>query len=147
MEGWAARVKRLASHYGEVETDAFVRDFAFIYAAIPTGGSWLEGALAAIGGPPNDYYIHESNDGLATEYIDSLRDWQNQSHHYAGLFYLGYFGSQAIAETVNCLRDCGDLNFGDINLGITGARDGAAFNGIAPNDLVSLILNLSEFTP
>jgi RHS repeat-associated protein len=148
VEGWARRIERLAAHYDVEDRDAFVRDFAFMYAALPYDGSWVEAALSAFGGPPTDDYIHESNDGLNPDFIDSRKDWENQSHHYAGIFFLGYFAGQEIASGINEVRD--NLirpNAGDVNLGEVAASDGAAFHSMLPSDLADLIRDLGMMSP
>lgn len=76
------------------------------------------------------------------------RDWENQSHHYAAIFFLAYFGTQDVASVVNYARDSVFRpNPGDANLGEAAATDGAAFHSMFPRDLADLIRDLGMRSP
>jgi hypothetical protein len=104
--------------------DRFVRDFALVFSGIPSQGNWKDAAMQVRYGPKMQY-LHESNDGLPESYLDSLEPQANQSHHFAGNFYLGYFAGYTQAGFVNLARDFD--NPGDINLGAAAALAGAFF--------------------
>ena len=70
-----------------------------------------------------------TDDGLQEQYLDSIHPSENASHHYAGLFFAGYYLSELPGVVVNIGRD-GDfwnkdkdngVNPGDINL-VSGAK-------------------------
>ncbi len=50
---------------------------------------------------------------------------ENQSHHFAGLFFLSYYTGSTIGIMINHLRD--PDNPGDINLGKQAALDASAY--------------------
>jgi hypothetical protein len=56
----------------------------------------------------------------------SFVDDNNPSHHYAGLFYMGYFFGEDIGKFTNWLRDgpLSSTNREDLNLGYLAARHG-----------------------
>jgi RHS repeat-associated protein len=144
IEGWAIHVEQLASHYGTEDHDKFVRDLALVYAGIPFDVPWGDAAMAAKSGPPDDY-LNESNSGLDPLYIDSRKPWENQSHHYVGIFALAYFSGGGTAGFLNFGRDT--FNPGDVNLGATAARNAETFRNMTPSALVDMITSLSQFDP
>lgn len=97
-----------------------------------------------------DYpFLNEGNDGLDNQYLDSLDPAQNQSHHYAGLFFFGYFTGAGGGVVGNLLRDAdpGEFNAGDIRLGnvaaVDGARLGSSIWNASPIDVSNWIDELS----
>jgi hypothetical protein len=113
-QGFATHVERLASHYGPGDKEQFVRDFALVFAGISCETSWYQAALEARGGPLLPF-LNEGNGNLGAPYHDSLAPNDNQSHHYAGLYFLSYFAEPEVAVAINVLRD--PDNNGDIALG------------------------------
>ena len=80
-----------------------MRDFASLFGGVPALGSPISAALACSKGPcihqkNGDYsFIRESVAGLNPIYLDSINPKGDQSHHFAGSFFQGYyFGSLAI---------------------------------------------------
>ena len=129
QKGWdafALHVKRLSSYYGPDQKDEFVRDFALAFGGIPYYESTYQAAIDAQHGPAVyngsfRSYLNEGNNGLQTRYVDSLAPKDNQSHHYAGLFFLSYFYGEGLTDITNLGRDWD--NPGDINLGTDAATD------------------------
>ena len=131
VAGWdlfALHVERLASHYSADEHEQFVRDFSLVFAGLSTTVPWWVTAMDAKDGAGEYSYLHEGNEGLAEKYMDSLHLGENASHHYAGLFFLGYFTNGHLAASVNIARDAdwwnGEFNGGDLLLGDVAAYDG-----------------------
>ncbi len=120
-KGWglfALHAGRLASHYSSSQKDIFVRDFGLVFAGIPSQPEFAEAALSVKNGPDALQYLGYSNDGLPSKYLDG----DNQSHHYAGIFTLGYFTDSNIASSINVGRDIS--NPADIALGNVAAGHG-----------------------
>lgn len=131
VTGWdlfALHVERLASHYSADQEEEFVRDFALVFAGMSSTDGWIEVSWDAAMQGHGDYpFLHEGNDGLDGRYLDELDPASNQSHHYAGLFYFGYFSGAGGGFVGNLLRDAdpNEFNPGDIRLGNIAAVDGA----------------------
>jgi hypothetical protein len=143
VNGWdqfALHVKRLASHYAPDAKGQFVRDFGLVFAGIPGSLSWEDAILATNGGPAvmgtfkgEEYrsYLHYSTSGLNEAYIDDLTAGEDQSHHYAGLFFLSYYlhsanhGATITPVLYNSIKDWG--NPADVALGNGAAADALSF--------------------
>ena len=128
-KGWdlfALNADRLASHYSSGQEEQFVRDFGLVFAGIPSQPKFSEAATSVKNGPSALPYLGFSNAGLPSKYLDSENSSFNQSHHYAGIFTLGYFEKSGFASVVNYLRDTN--NPGDIALGNVAAKNGSAFS-------------------
>jgi len=136
--GWdlfALHAERLATHYSPIEKSQFVRDFALLFGGIPSKGFWLTQAIVSFEGPPVRMpgpdevrsYVHYRNDGLPKRYL-SNNEAENQSHHYTGLFYLGYFAGPGAGMSAGFVRDV-VLGYdpGDMRLGDQAAVDGFNF--------------------
>ncbi len=122
---FAKHVDKLASIYSSGSSkDLFVRDFALMFAGISADIPWPRAAIEAMTWPPYDF-LPERNTGLAAGYIDIRRN-VNQSHHYAGMFFLGYYMDPAAATAINHRRDSN--NPGDIMLGDQAINDAYIFN-------------------
>ena len=141
-EGFTAHVERLLSHYEAEDEDQFVRDFALMFGGISSEKHWASAALSVAHGP-NLPFINEGNDGLSSQYIDTLSPEANQSHHYVGLFFLGYYTDTDVSIAINYFRD--PDNPGDIFLGEQAARDGSYFHRYGSYlVLQSMLQNLSK---
>jgi len=128
-EGFAVHAERLQNHYGEDNEWKFVKDFGSLFAGIRSDKHWQDAAQEVAGGHTMRF-LNESIENLQSQYLDK-RSSENQSHHYAGLFYLGYFGGETMGILVNFGRDTInpkplgiDWNQGDLNLGKIGAIHG-----------------------
>jgi len=153
-EGWdlfALHAKRLASHYELREKTQFVRDFGLLFAGIPSNSHWALAAWQSREGPPvvtpTDVksYLAYKNTGLSQIYID-VNEAFDQSHHYAGLFFLGYFTGPEIPWIIGIGREWGDNNPGDILLGDRAAIDAYYFRYYSGNleSISDYILRLKE---
>ena len=125
--GFADHAERLASHYTPEEEDKFIRDFALVFGGVPIGLTWDEAAVSVALGPGQFTPLGESNTGLRQEFIDSDDGLQSQSHHYAGILFLGYYMGSPFANFFSAAREVDTLNFGDIRLGEAAIRDGQYF--------------------
>lgn len=153
VTGWdlfALHVERLASQYGEDQKEQFVRDFGLVFAGMSSTDGWVGISWDAAMQGHGDYpFLNEGNDGLDNQYLDSLDPAQNQSHHYAGLFFFGYFTGAGGGVVGNLLRDAdpGEFNAGDIRLGnvaaVDGARLGSSIWNASPIDVSNWIDELS----
>jgi RHS repeat-associated protein len=152
-EGWAQfmlHVERLKSYYDlsdPIQRDQFVMDYGLAFAGIPSSNGVISGAWKSRGGPAVTYgyfsngdqipsYLHYGNEGLPEEFLDDEHAQQNQSHHYAGTFYLSYFFSPDLAKLINLIRD--PSNPGDILLGNEAADDALLFY-ISPENLMVIL--------
>jgi hypothetical protein len=78
---------------------------------------------------------------------------RNPSHHYAGLFYIGYFFSNVPATFVNWVRDgplTGPANAPDLRLGNIAARHGdmlwcGRFSIYALGDVIRYSLSIKAY--
>jgi predicted Zn-dependent peptidase len=79
--------------------------------------------------------------GWSPQYFDGDNIYQDQTHHYAGLFFMGYFGGGAFGNFVNDFRDNNVTyyNDGDTDLGRLAVSQGADFQALnmTPNDLAA----------
>jgi RHS repeat-associated protein len=119
LSGWAARVERLESSINN--TDEFVEDFGLVWGGIPTNQPWVAASLSVSHGPHELSFFNENLDGMAPEYIDTNIPDDNQSHHYAGIFYLAYPTGPIVGKIINLGRDTN--NPGDQLLGQQAASD------------------------
>jgi hypothetical protein len=119
-EGFATRVERFASHYSNQRMDKFVRDFSFIWGGIPNDVHYIEAGLSVWNGPHEIKYLNENNNGLRSDLFDKLGIGDNQSHHYAGIFFLGYYVTSPLSNYLAYGRDTdnpGDVALGEIAVG------------------------------
>jgi len=130
-ESFATYVQKLASYYDfsiTAQKDQFVRDFGLLFGGISSANNWEKAAIASAHGPEISPILNLSNKNLGNDYLDSFGG--NQSHHYAGIFFLGYFAEPETAFLVNAGRDLFDkrgINYGDINLGTQASIDAYNF--------------------
>lgn len=148
--GWnsyAIHVERLAAHYGAGDETQFVRDFALFFGGISAIKSWFDAAWEARGGPLLGFY-HEGNQGLKSKYVDTLNPEANQSHHYAGAFFVAYFTGATPGLVTNLVREIqpGEFNPGDIYLGSAATLHAIYLRGsgwqVTPMDVPNLIRQL-----
>ncbi len=152
LAGFSIHVQRLSLHYSSEDKTLFVQDFGLFWGGIPYNAHWTKSAIQVVHGPVLPHF-YESNDGMDSRYIDSINSDESQAHHYAGLFFLGYFAGSGIAGMVNFGRDGVNLaildlqlNLGDVYLGDVAASDGMHFALTGqPNDLSMMISNLSNY--
>jgi len=147
LDGWVAHARRLASYYGDEDKEQFVRDFALLFGGVPYYKSVSDAAIAVARGPKLPI-LNESSEGLASDYLEGN---DNQSHHYAGLFFAGYYTSPVGGFVVDYIRDAmpftGGLNPPDMYLGAVAAEDGWNFrNDLSPSDVPDLLAQLSVHT-
>jgi RHS repeat-associated protein len=147
LAGWENHVLRLSSHYGNDDREEFVRDFALLFGGIPSSVPWVTAAFSVSGGPHDLLFLNESPDGLDQVFLQGT---ENQSHHYAGLFFMGYYTSPVGGNIVDFIRDGNAINgitIPDIYLGNIAARDGwnLRTGRISPVDMPGIIANLSIY--
>lgn len=136
VQGWelfVLHVRRLASNYGYEQKDQFVRDLALLFAGVPSDVSPIAAAMEVRHGPVIHPILNYSNTGLGSAYVDRLDNQTNQSHHYAGIFFLAYFETPIVAHAANFMRD--PDNPGDINLGNAALIDAWSFRQSTSTDL------------
>jgi RHS repeat-associated protein len=143
LDVFALHVERLATHYSSTEKGQFVEDFALLFGGLSKYKSWPEAAFDARHGPTLPF-LNEGNEGLRPGYIDSLNPTDNQSHHYAGIFFLSFHAEIEVATAINYGRD--PDNPGDIALGNRAAQDAYIFRYYleSPSDMVRIILGLGR---
>ncbi|MFV0643699.1 MAG: hypothetical protein ACK5NN_04260 [Sphingomonadaceae bacterium] len=128
VDRFAAHVDRLASYYSADEDREFVKAFGLIYASFPYGRPFSSLASMAQTAAVNARFSEfpPLNEGEAG-WRPQLNE-HNQAHHYAGLFYVGYFYGSRTGITVNWARGgrFSGLNQADIYLGDIASRNGWA---------------------
>ncbi len=141
-EGFATRVERLSSYYTENEKEKFLRDFSLIWGGIPNDNNFMIAGISVAGGPHEVGFLNENNKGLRYDLTDSKNGaLDNQSHHYTGQFFLGYYIKPLYASIISYARDYD--NQGDLILGEIGTRDGLYFHRFGSYaELVSRIRDL-----
>jgi hypothetical protein len=130
LDRFATHVDRLAAHYNESETGQFVKAFASIFASYPIGHP-IPSTWDMV--DPNDNHAQyppllEGNQGWDPDFIEPNNS--DQAHHYAALFYIGFWFGYSNGLNANHIRDglcnCGPLQYTpeDLRLG-----DLAAWHG------------------
>jgi hypothetical protein len=89
FERFTDHVVRFASNFDNKEE--FIRAFALVWGGVPYYPSWPIAAWSVKGGPELRT-LDEGEEGFAEKYHDTgqITD-NNPAHHYAGLFFLGYY--------------------------------------------------------
>jgi len=106
-----------------------VRGFGLVFAGIPSGPDFVSAAWSVKYGPEDLEYLDYTNNGLPNSFLDDLDSELNQSHHYAGIFVLGYFTESNTASSINTGRDTFDgFNPADITLGNIAAGHGWVYS-------------------
>lgn len=127
VAGWdlfVLHVKRLAAHYAPGQQNQFVTDFGLMFAGI-TDEHFVIASIKASNGPDLPYLSY-TNEGLDSDFFDSkLGPNENQTHHYAGIFYASYYLGEPIGQFSNVVRDLD--NPGDVGLGEIAAADASEF--------------------
>jgi RHS repeat-associated protein len=139
VEGFAVHSGRLASQYKDSEKSQFMRAFGLVFAGIPYDRPWFSAAWSVRHGPHDLTFLNESNQGMSSGYLDSDDIASNQSHHFVGLMFQGFYSGYNVAALINRARDSD--NPGDINLGNVGAMCGAVLhsNGMSLQQLQGVI--------
>lgn len=127
LERFAVHTERLASHYTPYETYQFVSAFSLVYGSIPhwklTSPMLATARMLDVGSRFAEYpALVEGAEGWISELVDG----NNPSHHYAGLFYTGYWFGSGGGIVANWLRDgpISGNNTPDILLGNIASRHG-----------------------
>ena len=139
LNRFATHVEHLASFYGPDETDAFVKAFGFLFGGIPLSHSvtrfWITLRISNplfsaidMAFPVEDWNaewpLEEGDKGWDQIFME-VGD-PNPAHHYAGLFYMGYWFGRIPGELTNWARDAViGWNPPDIRLGDLAARHGS----------------------
>jgi RHS repeat-associated protein len=110
LDRFRVHLKRLAAYYSSGEEVLFTKAVGFIWGGMPLGPVVLSGVLGGLN--PCVLYpcLYEGAEGWHSDLVDD----KNPSHHYAGLFWLGFFAGHYIPPDVGGFV-AGLLNF---------ARDG-----------------------
>ena len=132
LDRFVGHLTRLAGYYSAGEENLYAQAVGFIWGGVPLGH-----AIPAA-------WQMATNPGAAwtqfTPLFEGTGNWdprlvddENPSHHYAGLFYMGFFFGPAIGHASNWLRD-GPLSgtvVEDLNLGYLAVNQGAMlYDGI-----------------
>ncbi|KPL79648.1 hypothetical protein ADN00_02285 [Ornatilinea apprima] len=104
-----------------------MRDFSLVFGGIPADSHWTLAAISVAKGPKEFMPLGEQNNGLQEKYLDSDNPSSNQSHHYSGLLFLGYFFGSNLSRPINTLREIDTSNQGDILLGEAAISDAIDF--------------------
>jgi RHS repeat-associated protein len=133
LAGFYIHVQRLARYYSDSEKDQFVRDFALVFGGVATAGTdYIESITTSLQHPALNF-LHEGNEGWAPEFLTKGDKTDNQSHHYAALFYISYFSGYSFASLGNFAREAKDIfnnepiDWADVNLGDQAALDAESF--------------------
>lgn len=120
LDRFLSHLDRLASHYNPGEEAAFVKAVGNVWGGIPFGPS-ITSAIQVRRGPALPF-LHEGDDN----WIGALNDDGQPAHHYAGLFYAGFFFGADHAAAANWLRDgpISDNNPPDLHLGYVAGLQG-----------------------
>jgi hypothetical protein len=124
LDRYVLHVRRLTSEYEPDEHREFVRAYAFVFGGIPHDCPWTAAAVSVAQGPHLWNPLHEGTEGWSGTLVDD----SNPSHHYAGLFFLGYFAQIApVGKAVNYARESDTNNRPDIELGNIAVDQGVHF--------------------
>ena len=123
-EAFPDLLKRLSSYYTINQKSQYVDDVALMFAGMPTvSQNPMQAALVSQHGPILNI-LNVPNRGLANQFLENHRA-NNQSHHYAAMFYFGYYFGKDFTGLVNVGRDWNNLP--DLLLGIVAGGHGEAF--------------------
>ena len=121
LDRFLSHLDNLAGYYNPGEEAAFAQAIGNVWGGIPFG-SPIGSAIQARGGPVLPI-LREGN----ANWIPALVDDGQPAHHYAGLFYTGFFFGANNAAAINWLRD-GPLstnNPPDLHLGYVAGIKGS----------------------
>jgi RHS repeat-associated protein len=96
-------LQHFASLYEPWEQEKFVRAFGMLWAGIPYDMPWPAASIEVTQGGQWADSLYEGNEGWISWMSEPGRD--DPVHHYAGLFYLGYFAGTPAATVVNIGRE------------------------------------------
>ena len=132
LDRFVGHLNRLAGYYSAGEENLYAQAVGFIWGGVPMGHA-IPAAWQMATNPGAAW-------GQNTPLFEGTGNWdlrlvddENPSHHYAGLFYMGFFFGPAIGHAANWLRD-GPLSgvvVEDLNLGYLAVNQGAMlYDGI-----------------
>ena len=132
LDRFVRHLIRLAGYYSAGEESLYAQAVGFIWGGVPLGHAIPAAWQMATN--PGAAWRQYTPLVEGTEYWNpALVDDENPSHHYAGLFYMGFFFGPAIGHASNWLRD-GPLSgtvVEDLNLGYLAVNQGAMlYDGI-----------------
>ena len=121
LDRFLSHLDRLAGYYNPGEEGAFVEAVGNVWGGIPFGPP-LRSAVQAVNGPVLSV-LHEGNANWVPNLVEAGQD---ATHHYAGLFYSGYFFGAGPAAAINWFRDGprSDNNPPDLHLGYVAGLQG-----------------------
>ena len=122
VDSFAAHVDTLSTYYKSGEEGEFVGGIGLVWGGIPYTNRF-NGAWSVRGGPVMGP-LFEGNTNWRPGLVDEGD--ANQSHHWAGLFYMGYFFEAWAGQAVNVAREVNQLpvNTPDITLGSIAVNQG-----------------------
>jgi RHS repeat-associated protein len=134
VDSFVSHIDTLASYYSAGEESEFVAAIGLTWGGIPYVNRF-SAAWSARGGPPLEP-LFEGNSNWIPQLLDTGD--QNQSHHWAGLFYMGFFFEAWVGQSVNVAREINQWppNTPDITLGSIAVNQGRM--------LGARIVNMSE---
>jgi RHS repeat-associated protein len=141
LDRFIEHVGKLATYYTDDERDQFVRGFALLYGGIVYSAGW-KSAAAMTAANLRLTGLAEGMEGWDFRYYDSDNFQQDQTHHYAGLFFLGYFGGKVVGRAINQVRDGRPdyHNAGDVDLGKLAVDQGVKFREMSLSQLATDLL-------
>jgi len=107
LRGFANLTSKLSNLYRFDETTLFVRAFALLFGGVAYDTDVLSAALGSLGGPQIHQQLNMGAAGFNPELREGVED--NPAHHYAGLFFAGYFFGENIGKWVGELRERLDI--------------------------------------
>ncbi|GIV70763.1 RHS repeat-associated core domain-containing protein [Caldilinea sp.] len=132
LDRFVAHLERLASYYAPGEERLYAQAIGFIWGGVPLGHA-IPAAWQMATNPGAAWAQYEPLFEGTANWEPALVDDVNPSHHYAGLFYMGYFFGPTIGYISNWLRDgsLSNRNVPDLNLGYVAVSHGAMlYDGI-----------------
>ena len=132
LDRFVTHLQQLASYYTPGEEGLYAQAIGFIWGGVPLGHA-IPAAWQMATNPGAAWAQYEPLFEGTANWRESLVDDPNPSHHYAGLFYLGYFFGPAAGYASNWLRDgpLSGLSNPDLNLGYVAVSHGSMlYDGI-----------------
>ena len=132
LDRFVTHLQQLASYYAPGEEGLYAQAIGFIWGGVPLGHA-IPAAWQMATNPGAAWAQYEPLFEGTANWRASLVDDPNPSHHYAGLFYLGYFFGPAAGYASNWLRDgpLSELSNPDLNLGYVAVSHGSMlYDGI-----------------
>ncbi|NJM39404.1 MAG: hypothetical protein HC853_00860 [Anaerolineae bacterium] len=105
IDSFASHVDTLATWYKPGEENAFVAAIGLVWGGIPYTNRFAGAGAMANPGPvwAANRPLFEGNGNWRTDMLDEGET--NQSHHWAGFFYMGFFYETWVGYAVNRARD------------------------------------------